>query len=73
MLSRGIAGSYGSVRASQAVLVVKNLLANAEDTRDWGSIPESGKSHSSLLAWRIPWAKEPGRLQSIGSQRVGHD
>ena len=30
-------------------------------------------SHSSILAWRIPWTKEPGRLQSMGSQRVGHD
>ena len=29
--------------------------------------------HSSTLAWRIPWREEPGRLQSIGSQRVGHD
>ena len=30
-------------------------------------------THSSLLAWRIPWAEEPGGLQSTGSQRVGHD
>ena len=30
-------------------------------------------THSSILAWRIPWTKEPGGLQSIGSQRVGHD
>ena len=29
--------------------------------------------HSSILAWRIPWTEEPGGLQSIGSQRVGHD
>ena len=29
--------------------------------------------HSSTLAWRIPWREEPGRLQSMGSQRVGHD
>ena len=29
--------------------------------------------HSSILAWRIPWTEEPGRLQSMGSQRVGHD
>ena len=29
--------------------------------------------HPGFLAWRIPWAEEPGRLQSIGSQRVGHD
>ena len=30
-------------------------------------------THSSILAWRIPWTAEPGRLQSAGSQRVGHD
>ena len=30
-------------------------------------------THSSILAWRIQWAEEPGRLQSMGSQRVGHD
>ena len=29
--------------------------------------------HSSTLAWKIPWAEEPGRLQSMGSLRVGHD
>ena len=30
-------------------------------------------THSSILAWKIPWAEEPGGLQSMGSQRVGHD
>ena len=30
-------------------------------------------THSSILAWRIPWTEEPGRLQSMGSQRVRHD
>ena len=30
-------------------------------------------THSSILAWNIPWTEEPGRLQSMGSQRVGHD
>ena len=31
------------------------------------------ETHSSILAWRIPWTEEPGRLQSMGLQRVGHD
>ena len=60
-------------------LVVKKLPANAGDVRDTSSIPGSGKpleegmaTHSSTLAWRIPWTEKPGRLQSIGSQRVGH-
>ena len=30
-------------------------------------------THSSILDWKIPWTEEPGRLQSMGSQRVGHD
>ena len=30
-------------------------------------------THSSILAWKIPWTEEPGKLQSMGSQRVGHD
>ena len=30
-------------------------------------------THSNILAWRIPWTEEPGGLQSMGSQRVGHD
>ena len=30
-------------------------------------------THSSILAWRVPWTKEPGGLQSMGSQRVRHD
>ena len=45
-----------------------------------GSIPESRRflgeemaTHSSILACRIPWAEEPGRLQSMGSQRARHD
>ena len=34
---------------------------------------ESMATHSSTLAWKIPWMEERGRLQSMGSQRVGHD
>ena len=30
-------------------------------------------TYSSILAWEVPWTEEPGRLQSMGSQRVGHD
>ena len=36
-------------------------------------LKEGMATHSSILAWRIPWREEPGRLQFIGSQRVGHD
>ena len=37
------------------------------------SLPSSVAPHSSTLAWKIPWAEEPGRLQSMGSLRVGRD
>ena len=59
-------------------LEVKNLPADAGDTRDAGSEPGSGRSPgvgngNPLLAWRIPWTEEPGRLQALGSQGVGLD
>ena len=37
------------------------------------SLEKEMATHSSILAWRIPWTEEPGRLQSMGSQRVGHN
>ena len=37
------------------------------------SLEKAMATHSNILAWRIPWMEEPGRLQSMGSQRVGHD
>ena len=49
--------------------MVKNPPANAGDTRDVGSIPGSGISpatYSTILAWKIPWTKESGGLQSMG-------
>ena len=40
----------------------------------WEDFQEEGMAtNSSILAWRIPWTEEPGELQSMGSQRVGHD
>ena len=66
--------------SSQVVLVVKNLPVNAGDTRDSGSslgwkdpLKEEMVTHSSILAWRIPWTEEPGGLQFMGSQRIWHD
>ena len=38
-----------------------------------GPLEEAMATHSSILAWRVPWTEEPSRLQSMGSQRVGHD
>ena len=60
--------------------MIKNPPATAGDIEDPGSVPGSGRSleeemttRPSILAWRIPWAEEPGGLGSMGSQRVGHD
>ena len=63
--------------------VVKHPPAIAEDTGDPSSIPGSGRpgdlakglltTHSSILAWEIPWTEKPGRLQSMRLQRVRHD
>ena len=52
--------------------MVKNPLANAGDMA--GRSPgEKMATHSSILAWEIPWTEEPGGLESMESQKVGHD
>ena len=57
--------------------VVKNPTAMQEtQVRSLGQddpLEEGMAAHSSSLAWKIPWTEEPGGLQSMGSQRVGHD
>ena len=60
--------------------VLKNPPASTGDAGDTGLIPgfersleEEMATHSSILSWKISWAEEPGGLQSMGSQRVGHD
>ena len=56
---------------------VKSLLAMQEtQVRSLGwedPLEKEMAPHSSTLAWKIPWTEEPGRLQSMGSQRVGHN
>ena len=58
----------------------KESACNAGDSRDSSSIPASQRSPGvematrlGILAWKIPWTEEPGRLQSTGLQRAGHD
>ena len=60
--------------------MAKNPPADVGDARDPGFITglerppgEGNATHSSILAWRIPWAEEPGGLQSMRLQRVRHD
>ena len=63
--------------ASLVTQKVKHLLAMKENwvqSLGWKDPLEKGMAtHSSMFAWKIPWMEEPGRLQSTGSQRVGHD
>ena len=59
-------------------LVAQMVKASAYNAGDMGLIPGLGRSlgegtHSSTLAWKIPWMEEPSRLQSTGLQRIGHD
>ena len=57
--------------------MVKNRQPMQRDTRNVDLIPGSRRlsrgGNDNPLAWRIPWIEKPGRLQSIGSQRVGYD
>ena len=69
--------SYTYCNASLVAQMVKNLPAMQET---WAgslgqedSLEKGMATHSSVLAWRIPWTGKPGVLQSMGSQRVGHD
>ena len=64
-------------RASQVARMVKNLLAMQEtQVQSLGQedpLEEGMATHSSILAWRIPWTEEPGGLLSTGSQSIGHE
>ena len=72
--------SFPTIHENLGLPGVKNPPANAGDARNIGLSPGSGGSpgvgnatHSGILAWKIPWTEEPGGLQSMGVQRVGHN
>ena len=69
--------TYPYMWASLVGQMVKNLLA-MQGTQVWSlrqeyPLEKEMATHSSILVWRIPWTEEPGKLQSMGSQRVRHD
>ena len=70
-------GSFFLNKASLVAQMLKNLPAMHETwvrSLGWEDPLEEGMAtHSSILAWRIPWTEEPGGLQFTGSQRVRHD
>ena len=69
--------SHMHVGASLGAQMVKNLPAMREtwlQLLGWeDSLKKGMTTHSSILAWKIPWTEEPDRLLSMGSQRVRHD
>ena len=79
-LGGGLTKEKTLTEALQVALVVKKPPANKGDIET--QIPPLGQedpleegmtTHSSILAWRIPWTEKPGKVQSIVLQRVGHD
>ena len=73
-------GNSSPLQYSWASLVAQRLkhLPPMRETRVWSlgqedPLEKEMVTHSSILAWKIPWMEKPGRLQSTGSQRVGHD
>ena len=66
-----------SLRTSLIAQMVKNLPATRETrVQSLGQedpLEKEMATHSSILAWRLPWTEEPSRLKSMGSQRAGHD
>ena len=53
-------------------------MKETQEMRVWSlgqedPLEEELATHSSIVAWKIPWTEEPGKIQSMGSQRVGHD
>ena len=67
----------GSGKLSPLVAQMVKRLPGMQETQvrflGWEDPLEEMATHSSTLAWKIPWTEEPGRLQSMGSQRVRHD
>ena len=59
------------VKKLPAVQEMQGLQVQSLDQED--PLGKEMATHSSILAWRIPWTEEPGGLQSVGLQRVGHD
>ena len=74
---REVKGLEQVYTASLVAQTIKNLLAMQATQFSFlgweDSLQKGMATHSSILAWRIPWPEEPGGLQSMGSQRVEHD
>ena len=67
-----ITGTKPSVDHGQTLRLTENIIDTSQRRSRIYKVPPMAP-HSSTLAWKIPWMGEPGRLQSMGLQRVGHD
>ena len=68
---RGFSGGANGTRIRLSVQETKETRVRSLGQED--PLGEGMTTHSSILAWRIPWTEEPGGPQSMGSQRVGHN
>ena len=85
LLSKGLSRVFSSITIQKHQFLVTSLVSQMAKclptTREtqlqspgWEDLLEKEMAtHSSILAWKIPWTEEPVRLQSMGSQRIGHD
>ena len=65
---------YMSSLVAQMVKHLSTMQETQVQSLGWEDPPEKEMAiHPSTIAWKIPWTEEPGRLQSMGLQRVGHD
>ena len=65
---------YRVLKVAQTVKRLPTMPETQDQSLGWEDFLEKEMaSHSSILAWKIPWTEKPGRLQSMGLQRVGHD
>ena len=80
LIKMPVQGFYSFTLGLLQWLISQESICSAGDSGD--AVPPLGRedplekdmaTHSSILAWRIPWTEEPGGLQSMGLQRVGHD
>ena len=65
--------SKGGLAAQRLKRLPARRETRVQSLRREDPLEKEMATHSSILAWRIPWTEEPGRLQSTGSQRVGHN